>query len=81
LRTSEAASSEHGWALVRFDVPVLPRTRIAPDARQVFVVDAEGITALRVHAYPDGGLARLRAYGRPTTAGMALLRSRWAAAT
>jgi allantoicase len=71
----------HGWALVPFDVPVLPRSRIAPDARQVFVVDAENITALRVQAYPDGGLARIRAFGRPTDAGMALLRSTWAAAT
>jgi allantoicase len=74
-------NGEHGWALVPFDVPVLPRSRIAPDARQVFVVDAENITALRVQAYPDGGLARIRAFGRPTDAGMALLRSTWAAAT
>ncbi|HYZ68682.1 MAG TPA: allantoicase [Mycobacterium sp.] len=73
--------TEHGWALVPFDVPVLARTRIASDARQVFVVDAEDVTALRVQAYPDGGLARIRAYGRPTAAGMALLRSQWAAAT
>lgn len=74
-------NGEHGWALAPFDVPILPRTRIAPDMRQVFVVDAENITAVRVRAYPDGGLARIRAYGRPTDAGMALLRSIWAAAT
>ena len=54
---------EHGWALVPFDVEVLPRTRIAPDARQVFIVDATDITALRVQAYPDGGIARVRAFG------------------
>ena len=74
-------SGEHGWALVSFDVPVLPRTRIAPDARHVFVVDAKDVTALRLQAYPDGGIARIRAYGRPTDAGMALLRSTWETTT
>ena len=68
---------EHGWALVTFDVPVLPRTRLAADARQVFTVDATGITALRLQAYPDGGIARLRAFGTPTADGWLALRSRW----
>jgi allantoicase len=62
-----------------FDVEVLPRTRIAADCRQVFVVDAADITALRVQAYPDGGLARVRAFGTPTDAGMRQLRSVWEA--
>jgi allantoicase len=72
-------SGEHGWALVRFDVPVLARTRIAPDARQVFVVDATDITALRVQVYPDGGLARVRAFGSPTERGASQLKSMWEA--
>jgi allantoicase len=72
---------DRGWALVPFDVEVLPRTRIAPDARQVFVVDATSITALRVQAYPDGGIARVRAFGRPTEHSIALLRSRWEASS
>jgi allantoicase len=70
---------EHGWALVPFDVEVLPRTRIAPDARQVFIVEVTDITALRVQAYPDGGIARVRALGRPTEHGVALLQSAWEA--
>jgi allantoicase len=70
---------EHGWALVPFDVEVLPRTRVAPDARRVFVVAATGITALRVQAYPDGGIARVRAFGRPTEHGIALLQTMWEA--
>ena len=70
---------EHGWALVPFEVPVLARTRIAPDARQVFVVDATDITALRVQAYPDGGLARVRAFGTPTARGACQLKSMWEA--
>jgi allantoicase len=71
----------HGWALVPFDVTVLPRTRIAADARQVFVVDAKDITAIRVQAYPDGGIARVRAFGTPTDDGWTLLRTKWGAAT
>jgi allantoicase len=62
-----------------FDVPVLARTRIAADARQVFVVDATNVTALRVQAYPDGGLARVRAFGRPTEDGVQQLRATWEA--
>jgi allantoicase len=81
LGSRRCPDGEHGWALVPFDVPVLPRTCIAPDARQVFIVDDTDITALRVQAYPDGGIARIRAFGRPTDEGMALLRSMWEAAT
>ena len=77
LGTRACPGGEHGWALVPFDVEVLTRTRIAPDARQVFVVDARDITALRVQAYPDGGIARVRAFGRPTEHGAALLQSMW----
>jgi allantoicase len=79
LGSTARPSGEHGWALVPFDVEVLPRTRIAADARQVFVVDAADITALRVQAYPDGGIARVRAFGRPTGRGAALLKTMWEA--
>ncbi|WP_123023922.1 allantoicase [Mycolicibacterium stellerae] len=72
---------EHGWARVPFDVPVLPRTRIAADHRRLFRVDASGITALRVQAYPDGGIARVRAFGSPTAAGVERLRALWEAAS
>jgi allantoicase len=72
---------QHGWALVTFDVPVLPRTRIAADSRQVFKVDVRDVAALRVQAYPDGGIARVRAFGRPTVDGAAQLRAQWLAAS
>lgn len=68
---------EHGWAAVPFDVPVLGRIRLAADARQVFVVDARDVTALRVQVYPDGGIARVRAMGTPTVEGLQQLRERW----
>lgn len=69
--------SRHGWAMVPFDVPVLGRTTLAPDARQVFRVDVADITALRVAAYPDGGIARIRAIGTPTVDGARRLQHRW----
>lgn len=71
---------EHGWALVPFDVTVLPRTHLVADARQVFVVDVPAITSLRIQAYPDGGIARVRALGVPTADGLAKLQRQWDAA-
>ena len=64
------------WALP-FDDVVLPRMHVVPDARQVFVVDAADITAIRLQAYPDGGIARVRALGRPTESGLAELHRLW----
>jgi allantoicase len=75
--TRARPDGQHGWALLPFDEIVLPRTQLATDARQVFVVDARAITALRVEAYPDGGIARVRALGTPTAEGLALLQHRW----
>jgi allantoicase len=72
---------EHGWARVPFDVTVLPRTRLAADTRHVFTVDVRDVAALRVQAYPDGGIARVRALGTPTEEGRRLLRDRWEAST
>lgn len=68
---------EHAWGMVAFDIPVLPRTPLVADARQVFAVDVPAVAALRVQAYPDGGLARVRAMGVPTTGGVRMLQQRW----
>ncbi|MEV0674839.1 allantoicase [Mycobacterium sp. NPDC050441] len=77
LGTRVRAEGEHGWAVVPFDIPVLGRSRLAADARQVFVVDARAVSALRVNAYPDGGIARVRALGAPTAEGLQQLREQW----
>jgi allantoicase len=42
-------------------------------------VAATNVTAMRVQAYPDGGFARIRAFGRPTEDGVAQLESMWKA--
>jgi allantoicase len=65
------------WWTVPFDVPVLERTALLPDMLRQFPVDVRNVTALRLQAYPDGGMARLRAWGRPTDTGLAELTARW----
>jgi allantoicase len=48
--------------------PLLPRTRLVPDARHVFEDDVQAmgeVTAVRFNIYPDGGVGRLRLFGRP----------------
>lgn len=46
-------------------VDVLPRTRLRPDTPHRFVVaGTPPVTQVRLDVYPDGGLARLRCYGR-----------------
>lgn len=58
--------------------PVLARTRVQPDTRQRFLIQAPGeVTHLRLDVFPDGGLARFRAYGEVTEAASAGLAARW----
>ena len=60
------------------EVPLAPRTRLQPDTRHRFVLDAApGVDRVRLDVFPDGGMARLRLWGRPTTAGRAALGRRW----
>jgi allantoicase len=45
-------------------VEIVPRSPLAGDARNVLAARAtERVTHLRLNIYPDGGVARLRAYG------------------
>jgi allantoicase len=60
------------------EVTLLPRTRLQPDTRHRFVVpDAPGVARVRLDVFPDGGMARLRLWGRPSPAGRAALGWRW----
>ena len=58
-------------ALVRSDWrELLPYTALEPDARQAFedgLKPMQGVTHVRLNIYPDGGVARLRVYGRRET--------------
>jgi len=43
---------------------LLPPTAVQPGAQNLFAVDPAGpISHLKLHSYPDGGVARFRAYG------------------
>src|SRR3954449_2532618 len=64
------------------EVQLLPRTRLQPDTRHRFLVPdavpgAPGVDRGRLDVFPDGGMARLRLWGRPTAAGRAALGRRW----
>jgi allantoicase len=60
------------------EVELLPRTRLQPDTRHRFVLPAApGVDRVRLDVFPDGGMARLRLWGRPTAAGREALGRRW----
>src|SRR3954452_16226006 len=60
------------------ELQLLPRTRLQPDTRHRFVLDgAPGVHRVRLDVHPDGGMARLRLWGRPTPAGRSALGRRW----
>ena len=69
---SGAGGDELAWR------PVLPRTRVQPDTRHRFLIDDQAeVTHVRLDVFPDGGLARLRAYGEVTAAAADALAARW----
>lgn len=48
--------------------PVLPRTKLQAHTRQFFeneILDAGSVSHLRFNIFPDGGVSRLRVYGKP----------------
>ncbi len=59
--------------------PLLERTSLQPDTRHrvVLAEPAAPASHVRLDVYPDGGMARLRLWGRPTDDGLAALRDRW----
>jgi allantoicase len=60
------------------EIPLLPRTRLQPDTRHRFVLAAApAVDRVRLDVFPDGGMARLRLWGRPTAAGRSALGRRW----
>lgn len=51
---------------------VLPRTKLAADTRHMFekeILPAGSLTHIRFNIFPDGGVARLRVFGRPDKEG------------
>ncbi|WP_424568160.1 allantoicase [Streptomyces sp. CH-036] len=57
---------------------ILPRTRLQPDTLHRFVLRAQAVvTHVRLDAFPDGGVARMRLYGTLTESGAAELTRRY----
>lgn len=66
--------------LAALDPPgeVLPRVTLQRDAVNRFLADGDAaVRRLRLDIFPDGGLARFRAFGEPSAAGRAELFVRW----
>jgi allantoicase len=58
--TTEPLSDKVQWR------EIVPTSALGPSSHHYFAVDDEGIyNHLRLHIYPDGGVARLRVYGEP----------------
>ncbi|MEA5363892.1 allantoicase [Amycolatopsis sp., V23-08] len=85
LDTSNLKGNAPGWASISGRdtygewVELLPKTRLQPDTRHRFALpDGPEVTEARLDIYPDGGLARLRLFGRLTEAGRANVKARFA---
>ena len=79
LDTSHFVGNAPGWAALRGDSgELLPRTALQPDTRHRFAVPGGPVNGqVRLDIYPDGGLARLRVFGRPTPAARTALAERF----
>ena len=79
LGNAPGAASLTGTTAGGDDVVLLPVTPLQPDTRHRFVLPGDtGVTRVRMDVFPDGGMARLRLWGRPTDDGIDALRRRWA---
>ncbi|WP_407667600.1 allantoicase [Mycolicibacterium arseniciresistens] len=57
---------------------LLPRTELQPDTRHRFVIgDDRPVTQARLDIFPDGGMARLRLFGRLTEQGLRRVAEKW----
>ena len=57
---------------------LLPRTELQPDTRHRFLIgDHRPVTEARLDIHPDGGMARLRLFGKLTPDGLRQVNERW----
>jgi allantoicase len=70
------AAGDSGWA------PLLSRSSLQPDTRHVFPLEPNGplLSAVRLDAFPDGGISRVRLWGGVAPAARRLAGYRWFAA-
>jgi allantoicase len=86
LDTSYFIGNAPGWARLSgrdgdgewFEV--LPTTELQPDTRHRFLIDDDrAVMEARLDIHPDGGMARVRLFGRPTPDGLHRIQDDWAA--
>jgi allantoicase len=83
LDTTHLKHNAPGWAALEAHdgdsaFELLPRTELQPDTPHRFVLDNDRpATSVRLNIFPDGGMARLRLYGRLTDAALAEMRRRF----
>jgi allantoicase len=83
LDTTHLKHNAPGWAAIEAHdgdtvFELLPRTRLQPDTPHRFVLPNDRpATSVRLNIYPDGGMARLRLYGRLTDEALAAMRRRF----
>jgi allantoicase len=79
LDTSHFVGNAPGWAALGADGGhLIGRTALQPDTRHRFaVVGGPVARQVRLDVYPDGGMARLRVFGRPTAEARAALADRF----
>jgi allantoicase len=79
LDTSHFVGNAPGWAALGYDGgDLLARTALQPDTRHRFAVAGGPVAEkVRLDVYPDGGMARLRVFGRPTQEARAALADRF----
>jgi allantoicase len=71
--SGDAAAAPDGTGNLRGQTPwqeLLPQTPLQPNARHVFEDEVRAVgdvTHVRFNIFPDGGVGRLRVYGRPRT--------------
>jgi allantoicase len=59
---------------------LLPHIELQPDTRHRFLLDEQpAVTETRLDIYPDGGMSRLRLFGRLTPEGLRRAKDAWAA--
>ena len=79
LDTSHFVGNAPGWAALGSDGgDLLARTALQPDTRHRFAAPGGPVAGqVRLDVYPDGGMARLRVFGRPTAAARTALADRF----
>jgi allantoicase len=79
LDTSHFVGNAPGWAALGYDGgDLVARTPLQPDTRHRFAVPGGPVAGqVRLDVFPDGGMARLRVFGRPTAQARAELADRF----